>query len=437
MAKIFYTCDERAVPIDDPHMTILDISIAHKIPHFRECGGHARCTTCRVRILDGMQHVSPRTPREAWVAQARNWDAFTRLACQTRVTGDVTIQRLIKSGAEVARLQLEEILPEQREEKSLAILFCDIRDFTPFVAHNLPYDVVHMLNRFFTKLGEPILLNNGVIYQYVGDEITGLFGVGGDPAEKSCLDAIRAGLGMLEALQDLNTELSIEFGTTFDIGIGAHFGRIIVGQVGHPSHRQFAVIGDAINIASRIQGMNKTLGTKFLVSEALFTQIPHAPVDGRQTQAILKGKDGTFKLMEVLGFTMPDPTLLVQETVGILLQQQERFTTELYQRLFTLAPAARTLFRGNLQSQGQMLAHMLQILVYAMSRPDSRALGLRDLGQRHVGYGVAADHYPILRQAFLDTVRVMLGEKHTPQVEKAWASTIDTISKVMLSAAHG
>jgi hypothetical protein len=77
--------------------------------------------------------------------------------------------------------------------------------------------------------------------------------------------------------------------------------------------------------------MNETLGTKFLASEYLFTQIRHAPVDGRKTQAVLKSKDGTFHLMEVLGFTAPDPALLVQQTVGILLQQQERFTDELYQ----------------------------------------------------------------------------------------------------------
>ena len=78
-------------------------------------------------------------------------------------------------------------------------------------------------------------------------------------------------------------------------------------------------------------------------------------------------------------------------------------------------------------------AHMLELLVYAMSRPASRALGLRALGQRHVGYGVVAEHYPILRQAFLETVRVILGDKHTPQVEQAWAATMDTIIQGMLS----
>ena len=436
MARIFYANDERVAPVVDPTMTILDVSIANKIPHCRECGGHARCTTCRVRILDGIQHVSPRTHLEAQVAQARNWDSATRLACQTRVTGDVTVQRLIRGGADVTRLQLEGISAQRPEEKPLAILFCDIRDFTPFVDRNFPYDVVHMLDRFFTELGEPILLNNGVIYQYVGDAIIGLFGIGGDPAAKHCLDAVRAGLGMLEALNNLNAELSSEFETTFSIGIGAHFGTAIVGQVGHPSYRQFAVIGDPINLASRIEGMNKTLGTRFLVSEDLVSQIPHASLDGRKTQAVLKGKGGAFHLMEVLGFTHPDPALLAQETVSVLLQQQERFTDGLYQRLFAMAPSTRALFRGELKTQGRMLAHMLQFLIYAMSRPESMALGLRDLGQRHAKLGVAAEHYPHFRRAFLEAAHEALGEKHTPQVEASWAAIVDGIIDAMLDTAR-
>ncbi len=431
--EIQYQCEQRIVPVDDPDMTILEVSIAQKIPHFHECGGHARCTTCRVRILDGIQYVSPRSRVEAKIAQERGWDDFTRLACQTRVTGKVTLQRLIKTGADVTRLQVEELPPELKEELPLAILFCDIREFTPFVERHLPYDVVHMLNRFFTKLGEPILLNNGVIYQYVGDEITGLFGVGGDTPEKSCLNAIRAGLGMLEALAELNKVLLSDFGITFDIGIGAHFGLTIVGQIGHPSHKQFAVIGDAINVASRIQAMNKTLGTKFLVSEDLFNQIPSSSLEGRKTKANLKGKDETFNLIEILGFKDPDPMLLVQETVDFIMQQQHHFTEELYRRIFALAPKAKALFRGDLQAQGQMLAHMLQVLIYALSRPETMTLGLRDLGHRHVKYGVIPEHYAVFRQAFLETLKVILEDKCTVQVAKAWESTLDNIINLMLS----
>jgi class 3 adenylate cyclase/hemoglobin-like flavoprotein len=435
MTTITFLRDDRAVPVADPAMTILDVAIAHKIPHLRECGGNGRCTTCRVRICAGVENASARTQREMEVADALQWDRFTRLACQTRVRGDVTLERLITSGADVSRVQLEGASSSPAQERTLAALFCDIRQFTPFVDEHLAYDVVHILNRFFEAVGDAILINNGVIYQYVGDQIIGLFGVGGDLPEKSCLDALRAGLGMLEALKDLNSELSAEFGTTLEIGIGAHFGPLVVGMMGHSNHRQFTVIGDAMNVASRIEDANKTLGTRFLVSEALFDQVPGAPVEARKVQVVLKGKHGTFQLKEVIGFAEPDSALLIQSTIGVLVQQQKRFTTELYRRLFAIAPGARALFRGDMESQGQMLAHMLQFLVYAMSRPETMRLGLRDLGRRHDGYGVAAEYYPAFHQAFLESARVVLAEKHTPEVERAWADTLDMVIRSMLGPA--
>ena len=427
MTTIVYVGEDKALSVADPAMTILDVSIAHKIPHVRACGGHGRCTTCRVRICDGVQNVSARTPREVEVAGALRWDGFTRLACQTRVSGDVALERLVRSPADMSCLQVEEASVAPPQERTLAILFSDIRNFTPFVEAHLAYDVVHILNRFFKAVGDAILINNGVIYQYVGDQIVGLFGVGGDPPEKSCLDTIRAGLGMRAALNDLNAQLSDEFGTTLDSGIGAHFGPLIVGMMGHPDHRQFTVVGDAINVASRIEDANKTLGTRFLMSEALFSQVPQAPVKVRRTQAVLKGKHGAFQLVEVIGFAAPDAALLVQSTIGVLMQHQKRFTQDLYRHLFALAPSAERLFHGDMESQGQMLSHMMQFLVHAMSRPEIMTLGLRDLGRRHDGYGVAADYYPAFRQAFLESARGVLGERHTPQVEKAWADTIDMI----------
>lgn len=431
MTTIVYVGEDKAMTVADPAMTILDVSIAHKIPHVRACGGQGRCTTCRVRICGGIENVSPRTPREMEVAGALHWDAFTRLACQTRISGDVSLERLIRSPADVSCLQVEEASIGPSQERTLAVLFCDIRDFTPFVEAHMAYDVVHILNRFFKAVGDAILLNNGVIYQYVGDQIVGLFGVGGDPPEKSCLDAIRAGMGMLSAVGDLNAELANEFATRLEIGVGAHFGPLIVGMLGHPDHRQFTVVGDVINVCSRIESANKTLGTRFLMSEALFDQVPLAPVEVRRTQVVLKGKHGAFQLMEVLGFAAPDAALLVQSTVGVLLLHQQRFTQALYRRLFALAPSAQRLFHGDMDRQGRMLTHMIEFLVHAMSRPDIMKLGLRELGRRHDRYGVAPEHYPAFRQAFLDAARDVLADRHTPQVEKAWADTIDMIIGAM------
>src|SRR4051794_14865046 len=106
MTTIMYIGEDKALPVADASMTILDVSIAHKIPHVRACGGHGRCTTCRVRICEGIQNVSVRTPRELEVAEALRWDGFMRLACQTRVSGDVSLERLIKNASDMSWLQV-------------------------------------------------------------------------------------------------------------------------------------------------------------------------------------------------------------------------------------------------------------------------------------------------------------------------------------------
>ena len=66
--------------------TLIDVSIRNRIPHHHQCGARARCTTCRVQILEGISHISPRTPIEQCVASERGWDEFTRLACQKGFT---------------------------------------------------------------------------------------------------------------------------------------------------------------------------------------------------------------------------------------------------------------------------------------------------------------------------------------------------------------
>lgn len=191
-----YSSLATTITIDDPDMNLLEAAIKNRIPHMQECGGNGRCTTCRVKILDGLQHVAPRNALESRMALRRGWDPSVRLACQTRVRGPVKLERQIKTFSEISRLQEEMVKSGKGEERQLAILFCDMRNFTPFVEGNMAYDVVHILNRFFSALGEPILMNNGIIYQYVGDEIVGVFGIDNTDDTHNCLAAMRAALGM-------------------------------------------------------------------------------------------------------------------------------------------------------------------------------------------------------------------------------------------------
>jgi len=431
--QIRYQCANKVVQLNPNRpQTLLDISLANRIPHLRECGGNGRCTTCRVRIMEGLAHVSPRTAIEEKVAESRKWDETTRLACQTYVTGDVTLQRLIRTSAEVSGLQIETVLSETGEERQLAVLFCDMRQFTPFAERHLAHDVVHVLNRFFSALGEPVLLNNGVIYQYVGDELTALFGVGGGDQTEICTAAVRAGLGMLDAIERLNNELSSEFGMEIAVGVGIHFGPTIVGRVGHPSHQQFAVVGDTVNVASRIQEMNKTLATKLLISEDVFAHLPPGVLSvGKTEVAALKGKRERLTLFEARCFNTPDPTLIVQETIDKILGVDTEFADSFYRRLFTKCPHVRALFKGDPQAQAAMLTHMLKGVVYAVSRPAHLALGLRALGRRHQAYGVAAEHYALVGPVLLATIKERLGEVFTPEVETAWKTVIESILRLM------
>ena len=197
-------------------------------------GGNGKCTTCRVRVVEGMENLSKPTPIEQKISEARNWDPTIRLGCQAIVNGDVTIQRLIWSNAEVSMLQKELISERKGGEQPVTILICDMRNFTNITSTQLKFDMVHMLNRFYTILGDPILMNNGIIYQYIGDEIIGLFGTAGGTAEKNCTDAVRAALGMRYALNRLNHFELKKFDTKFEIGIGIHHGEAYLGHAGHP-----------------------------------------------------------------------------------------------------------------------------------------------------------------------------------------------------------
>ncbi len=253
MPSVRYRCAGVTVESDSLEATLLDVSIAHKITHWRECGGNGHCTTCRVRVLDGASHLSAPTIREAELAKARGWDPTIRLACQTSASGDVTLERIVLSEATASQLRAETVGREAGTQRQLAILFCDMRDFTALADSNSAFDVVHILNRFFEALGDPILLNGGIISHYTGDQICGLFGLeDADPA-RICSGAIRAAFGMVAAIDHLNEELARSFGIRIRIGIGVHFGNAIVGEVGHPTLRRFTIIGDDVNTASRIE----------------------------------------------------------------------------------------------------------------------------------------------------------------------------------------
>ncbi|MGB5317002.1 MAG: adenylate/guanylate cyclase domain-containing protein [Robiginitalea sp.] len=435
--KITYSAIQREVPLDSVSKSLLDISIANKIPHLHECGGNGVCTTCRVRILEGIQNLSPKTAFEISSSHARNWDPSIRLACQARPKGSVTLQRLIWSNGEVNNLQKELAPTGRAEERPIAILFCDLRNFTSLSSKNHNFDIAYMLNKFYTALGEPILMNNGIIYQYVGDEIIGVFGTTGGTAKKNCEDAIRAALGMQYALESLNRTDLKDIDIKLKSGIGINFGTSFIGHLGHPTHKQFSVIGDPVNVASRIQNETKATQTDILISDTVLDNVDRDTVEtGKTFLNKLAGKDDPLYLHELVGFKDMDLQLELQSSMSEMLEDEEEFARIFYNKVFAIAPQVRALFRNNMTEQGRLLTHMLGGIVYSLSRPEHLKKGLAKLGRSHVQYGVKAEYYPVVKQAMIETIDEVLGECKTERTMEAWNTALDFVIDTMKGHAH-
>jgi class 3 adenylate cyclase/ferredoxin/hemoglobin-like flavoprotein len=430
--RIHYVGINQEVTLDEDYCSILDASIENKIPHLHECGGNGKCSTCRVRVIEGAENLSARTQIELDMTRSRKWDPTIRLACQCYVKGDVKIQRLIWSSAEVNRLQKETAPEGKAEERPIAILFCDLRNFTALSAQNATFDIAYFLNRFYTALGDPILLNNGIIYQYVGDEIVGVFGTAGGTREKNCMDAIRAAMGMQYALDRLNKIELKDFDVKLQIGIGINFGLAYVGHLGHPTHRQFSVVGDPVNVASRIQGQTKILGASILLSKSVHkSAIQDVLHFGREFSVALAGKEETATLYELKGFSKMDLQLELQASLHLLLQNEDDFSALFYEKVFKKAPFVRRLFKNNLRDQGRLLTHMLGGIVYSLARPEHLLMGLKKLGQNHVRYGVKPEFYPVVKEAMLETIPEVLGEFYKPAINEAWEAALDFVIDAM------
>ena len=290
----------------DGGLTLLELSRRHGIPHASACGGQARCSTCRVLVVEHADHLSSPTPAEALLAGRKGFGNCVRLACQVRPLGPVTVRRLVLDDEDLELAQGDG--PQAvGAERTLAVLFSDLRGFTPFAEGHLAYDVAHVLNRYFRRMGEEVLRHGGYIDKYIGDGLMALFGLECDDPDVACRSAVACGLDMLAALPGLNTYLARQFGQGLRMGVGVHVGAVIVADLGHPSKRQLTAIGEVVNLASRIESATKEVGVGLLVSADVLARLgPGVRVGKRQTVA-LKGVQEPRPLAEVLGLPGAPP----------------------------------------------------------------------------------------------------------------------------------
>lgn len=299
MHTITYEPDDKAIHLEEGE-TILDASLRDGIPHVHACGGNGKCSTCRVLILRGIEHLPPRNDAEKVLSEKLGFSSVIRLACQTMPAGNVTVRRAVLDDIDKELIKQQFTRTEESQVgtlKQVTLLFADIAGYTRFAETWQPYDVVHVLSRYYYLMGNVIRDHGGYIMDYYGDGFLAVFDEG-EP-ENHALWAVRAGKQMFKALERFNDYLARFLGQEFAIRIGIHTGEVIAGSIGITGMRKDAVIGDAVNFASRIESANKQLGTHFLVSEATYQAVQTRFQIKQQYAIEVKGKTGQHQVFEL------------------------------------------------------------------------------------------------------------------------------------------
>ena len=236
------------------------------IPHASICGGRGRCTTCRVRIGRGLEALPEPSVLEGQALARIGADPSVRLACQTRPVNDLSVSPLIPAKASPAVVHQPGGVSGREQE--VVVMFIDLRDSTRFGEGRLPYDVVFILNQFFSEMWAALEATGGHYAQFSGDGLMALYGLESGVAAGS-RQALRGAAEMARRLSSLNARLEGELAQPLRVGIGIHCGDAIVGTMGPPNSPNLSAVGDNVNVAARLESESKSLGCTLVVSTAL------------------------------------------------------------------------------------------------------------------------------------------------------------------------
>ncbi len=280
--------------------TLLEAALRSGVPFAHACGGRAKCSTCRVWVLDGLEACPARNQEEALIADRLRLADEVRLACQLRPAGELRVRRLVLD--EIDMMMTSQLVGSAAtrcgESKRVAVFFSDIADFTALSERLSPYDVMYLLNRYFAQVGDVIKQNGGFIDNFIGDGLMAIFGVDDQP--DAALRSVNAALQTLATVDRLKPFFASMYGVDFDIRIGIHYGEAVLGTLGFAGHERLTAIGDVVNLASRVEAANKEAGTRLLITEALHDEISDKVEVGDFVRVRLRGTSERTSLFEVI-----------------------------------------------------------------------------------------------------------------------------------------
>lgn len=273
------------------------LEASHKCKRYHEsvCGGRGRCTTCRVKVISDLNALPAPNKIEQRVIDRLGFDPSVRLACQLRPQTNITINPLIS----LMQNEKKDIRFSNQEhlsgiEKDIVIMFCDLRGFTTLSESKLPFDVVHILNKYLKLVTEAVLNNNGQIDKFIGDGVMAIFDQN-DNSSINCKDALRASAEISQSLLSLNSELSNQDIDPLQLGIGIHSGVAILGKIGYGEASSETVIGDTVNIASRLEQLTKDHKCQLIISSTVAEKVDLNKSLLTEVDTEIRGRKATLK----------------------------------------------------------------------------------------------------------------------------------------------
>lgn len=197
------------------------------------------------------------------------------------------------------------------QEQNVAVLFADIMGFTKLCEKESPDDVIAILRDYHNRLGRTVFENSGTLDKYIGDGLMATFGTP-EPSPDDARNALQCALDMIAALEKWNLERAAAGKAPVRVGIGLHYGKVIAGDIGNERRLEYSVIGDTVNIASRLEQLTRALDTPLVVSDSLVQAVDREGDDGKALMRNLSPTGvqnirGRESAVAVWTFDMPKP----------------------------------------------------------------------------------------------------------------------------------
>ena len=208
--------------------SVLEASRFARIPHMSMCGGRARCSTCRIRVITGAAHLPPPNAAERQTLERIGAGPGVRLACQLRPDHDLTVAPLLTSNIGPSATSYDPF--EAGQERQIAALFVDLRDSTKLAENRLPFDTLFLIDQYVQTVTRAVEDSDGRVIVIAGDGVMAIFGAS-EPPRTACRNALKAAAAIIHGVERLNEQLSESLDTLLRFGIGIHTGLAVVGQV--------------------------------------------------------------------------------------------------------------------------------------------------------------------------------------------------------------